>query len=69
MVMTRGEEAMRAEFERLLPVAADGGLVISVDHQTPPSVTLENYRTYVRLFREYARRAGELSRADGPAAD
>ncbi len=55
MVMNRGEAAMRAEFERLLPVARDGGVVISCDHQTPPGVSLEDYRLYLRLFREYAR--------------
>jgi hypothetical protein len=54
IVMPRGEAAMRAEFERLMPVARKGGYVISVDHQTPPGVSLENYRTYIRLFKEYA---------------
>ena len=53
MVMPKGEAAMRAEFERLMPVARQGGYVISVDHQTPPGVSLENYKTYVRLFKEY----------------
>ena len=57
IVMSRGEAAMRAEFERLLPVMRTGGFVPSVDHQTPPGVSLENYRTYVRLFKEYAGRA------------
>ena len=63
MCMSKGEEAMRTEFERLLPTAAKGGFIISVDHQTPPEVSLENYRTYVRLFNEYAVRAGEMSRS------
>jgi uroporphyrinogen-III decarboxylase len=54
MVMPRGEAAMRAEFERLVPVARQGGFAISVDHQTPPGVSLENYRTFIRLFKEYA---------------
>lgn len=53
MVMPHGEAAMRAEFERLLPVARQGGFAISVDHQTPPGVSLENYRIFLRLFREY----------------
>lgn len=57
MVMTRGEEAMREEFERLLPVMRSGGFIVSVDHQTPPGVSLENYRIYVRLLHEYSRRA------------
>ncbi|MDD5726957.1 MAG: uroporphyrinogen decarboxylase family protein [Victivallales bacterium] len=54
MAMNRGEAAMRAEFERLLPTASRGGFIISCDHQTPPGVSLENYRLYLKLFREYA---------------
>ena len=61
MVMNKGEAAMRAEFERLLPVAAKGGLLVSCDHQTPPGVSYADYRLYLRLFREYAGRAGEES--------
>ena len=45
---------MRAEFERLMPVARQGGFAISVDHQTPPGVSLENYRIFIRLFHDYA---------------
>ena len=55
---------MRAEFERLLPTAARGGFLISCDHQTPPGVSYDNYRTYLDLFREYAEKAGEMSRED-----
>jgi len=57
MVMKRGEEAIRAEFERVLPAMRAGGLMISVDHQTPPDVHLENYKVYVRLLKEYNARA------------
>lgn len=53
MVMTDGEEAMRAEFERLLPIIKSGGFIPSVDHQTPPSVSLDNYRIYLKLLDEY----------------
>lgn len=63
MTMARGEETMRAEFERLLPTAAKGGFIISVDHQTPPGVSLDQYRTYLRLYREYAEKAGAISRS------
>lgn len=59
MCMPRGEAAMRAEFERLLPLMRQGGFVASVDHQTPPGVTLEQYGIYLRLLREYAYRAAE----------
>jgi hypothetical protein len=52
--MKFGEEAMRKEFERLLPVCKKGNLIPSVDHKTPPDVSLENYRIYMDLFKEYA---------------
>jgi hypothetical protein len=62
MVMPHGEAAMRAEFERLLPVAAKGGFIPSVDHQTPPGVSYKDYQLYLALFREYADEAGKRSR-------
>ena len=55
MVMPFGEAAMRAEFDRLTPLARMGGCIPSVDHQTPPGVSLEQYRVYLRLLGEYAR--------------
>jgi hypothetical protein len=55
MTMNCGEAAMRAEFERLMPVARQGGFIISCDHQTHPGVSLEDYRLYLKLFNEYAR--------------
>ncbi len=54
MVMPRGEAAMRAEFDRLTPLVKSGGFIPSVDHQTPPGVSLEQYRVYLRLLEEYA---------------
>lgn len=53
MVMTKGKDAMRAEFERLVPLMKSGGFIPSVDHQTPPGVSLENYRIYLELLEEY----------------
>ena len=53
MVMNRGEEAMRREFERLLPVMRGGGYIPSCDHQTPPGVSLADYRLYRALLEEY----------------
>ena len=52
-VMHLGEAAMRQEFERLLPVMKQGGFVPACDHQTPPSVSLEDYKLYVSLLKEY----------------
>lgn len=53
-VMKNGPEAQRAEFERLLPTIKTGGFIPSVDHQTPPDVSLENYRSYLALLEEYS---------------
>jgi len=53
MTMNRGEATMRAEFERLIPLMRTGGFIPSVDHQTPPGVSLEEYTVYLCLLREY----------------
>jgi hypothetical protein len=55
MTMPHGEAAMRGEFERLQPLMRSGGFIPSVDHQTPPGVSLENYRIYLRLLDEFTR--------------
>ncbi|NLY01442.1 MAG: hypothetical protein GXY83_35570 [Rhodopirellula sp.] len=59
MVMDKGEEAMRNEFERLLPLMRSGGFIPSVDHQTPPHVTVVQYRTFRRLLDEYTTAAAQ----------
>lgn len=59
LVVSKGEAAMRREFERLLPVMRTGGYIPSMDHQTPPEVSLADYRIYMRLFREYTERAAQ----------
>ncbi len=56
-VMHLGEDAIRAEFERLLPVMRSGRFVPSVDHQTPPGVSIADYYVYLRLLKEYAVKA------------
>ena len=53
MTMDKGEAAMRAEFERLVPLMKTGGFIPSVDHQTPPGVSLEQYHVFLKLFKEY----------------
>jgi hypothetical protein len=57
MVMTQGEGAMRAEFDRILPVMRSGRYIPSVDHQTPPGVSFNDYRIYIGLFKEYCEKA------------
>jgi hypothetical protein len=58
MTMNRGRDAMEAEFQRLLPIARQGGLIIGCDHQTPPGVSYAQYQDYLELLRKYARLAG-----------
>lgn len=58
-IMHLGEEAMRKEFERLLPTMRKGRYIPAVDHQTPPDVSMENYRTYMKLLKEYTTKAVE----------
>ena len=53
MLFRSGEAAVRKEFERLLPMMQRGAFIPSVDHQTPPSVSLEEYRQYLKLLFEY----------------
>ena len=57
MTMVKGERVMREEFERLLPVMKAGGFIPGVDHQTPPNVPLKHYYCYLRLLKEYTRKA------------
>jgi hypothetical protein len=52
-VMHLGEAAMRKEFERLVPLMRTGGFLPSVDHQTPPEVSLDDYRLFLRLLEQY----------------
>lgn len=58
MVMDKGEQAIRAEFERLMPLMRSGGFIPSVDHQTPPHITIEQYHLYRRLLDEYTAKVG-----------
>ena len=53
-VMHLGEEALRQEFERIRPAVLGGYYIPSCDHQTPPAVSIEDYRLYVRLLREFS---------------
>lgn len=58
-LMHKGEQAMRAEFERILPVIRSGGYIPAVDHQTPPDVTIEDYDVFMKLLREYSNKVSE----------
>ena len=56
-IMHLGETALRKEFERILPVMRSGGYIPSVDHQTPPGVSLQDYKLYMKLLVEYCTKA------------
>lgn len=53
-VMRRGLAALKREFERIRPVMQSGGYVPGVDHQTPPDVSLANYRDYIALLKTFS---------------
>lgn len=53
MVMNKGEEMIRGEFERLVPAMKAGRFIPSVDHQTPLAVSMDDYAIYKRLLDEY----------------
>ena len=56
-VISLGEPEVRSEFERLLPAMQQGGYIPALDHQTPPDVSLENYKIYIHVLREYSSNA------------
>ena len=61
MVMSKGEEYIQKEFERLLPVMKTGGFIPSCDHQTPPEVSFENYKLYLKLLKQYCEKAVNIT--------
>jgi len=52
---TEGVVGICAEFDRIVPLMKSGGFIPSVDHQTPPGVSLEEYRIYVQILKEYSK--------------
>ena len=51
-IIPQGEAAIRAHLQRLRPLVEEGGYIPMPDHRIPPSCSLEQFRTYVRVFRE-----------------
>jgi len=51
------EEELLQEFETALPALRTGGIIPGCDHQTPPQVSLDQYRSYVCYLKEYAVKA------------
>jgi len=52
MCMFQGPEAIAAEFKRLQPVIEQGRYLPAMDHQTPPGVSMENYRYYIEQLKK-----------------
>jgi hypothetical protein len=53
-VMHLGEKALREELNRIKPAVLGGYYIPSCDHQTPPAVSIDDYRLYVSLLREFS---------------
>lgn len=51
-VIPMGEKAIREHLEPMRPVVAEGGFIPIPDHRIPPSCSLEQFKTYVRVFKE-----------------
>lgn len=51
-VIPRGEAAIRAELKPLVPIVEDGGFLPIPDHRIPPDCSLDQFYTYLRIFKE-----------------
>jgi len=65
LVIPLGEKAIRAELEPLKPLVAEGGYIPMPDHRIPPDCSLEQFRTYLRVFKEVFGIAPEPEVLDG----
>ncbi len=53
-VMHRGPAAIAAELQRIKPAVLGGYYIPSCDHQTPPAVSIADYRDYVSQLRRFS---------------
>ncbi len=51
-VIPAGEKAIRDHLAPLRPLAAEGGYIPIPDHRIPPSCSLAQFKTYVRIFKD-----------------
>jgi uroporphyrinogen decarboxylase len=51
MRLAEGPKVIERELKRLEPVVREGGFIPHVDHRVPPSVSLENYKFYLKAKR------------------
>lgn len=52
MCLLVDQAAIDVEIARITPMLRRGRFIPSVDHQTPPGVTMENYRYYIKRLHE-----------------
>jgi len=52
MKLGAGPKQTEQELERILPVVEQGGFIPTVDHRVPASVSLANYKFYIKTKRE-----------------
>ena len=57
-VIPQGEAAIRAHLEQLKPAVRDGGYIPIPDHRIPPNCSLEQFQTYVRVFKDVYKDVG-----------
>lgn len=51
-IIPQGEAAIREHLEPLRPLVQEGGYIPLPDHRIPPHCSLEQFKTYVRVFRD-----------------
>lgn len=51
-LIARGEMAVRDELKRLKPLTEEGGFIPLPDHRIPPNCSWEQFKGYVKVFRE-----------------
>ena len=51
-VIPEGEAAIRQHLEPLKALAAEGGYLPMPDHRIPPNCSLEQFRTYLRIYQD-----------------
>jgi len=53
-VLSKSKEEIRSEFERKASITREGGRYIAgSDHSVPPNVSLDNYKYFAKLIKEY----------------
>lgn len=52
MALGKDPKAIEADLQRLLPLVEHGGFIPTVDHRVPASVSLDNYKFYIKTKRQ-----------------